>query len=282
MCEITISPGEITHKSRSKWVISSGELVISVTRPCSEGNSGRRFNHSFSSHNMNQSATGQEAAKNFALRRRDFSILVAQSEVFNCEVLSQLLKDQGYNVVGRAVEMEDTLQQIRVKRPNCVILEDNISGRGSFDIVQEMQSSNHQTKFILYTSKPDLRTVSKAMQMGFFGFLYSSDGLDELYRCFQTVSNGGCYYSNGFMELLKNFGVEILSDTTREELSRLTDREREVLRMVAQGHTANEIADTLGISYRTAVNHKVHIAKKLELNSCRQLPRYGISVKSYL
>lgn len=231
---------------------------------------------------MNQPATTQETAKNFALRRRDFSILVAQSEVFNCEVLSQLLKEQGYNVVGRAVEMEDTLQQIRVKRPKCVILESEISGQRSFDIVQEMQESNQQTKFILYTNKPDLRMIAKAMQMGFFGFLYASDGLDELYRCFQTVSSGGCYYSNGFMGLLKNFGMEVISDSTRDELSRLTDREREVLRMVANGHTANEIADQLGISYRTAVNHKAHIAKKLDLPSCRQLPRYGISVKSYL
>ncbi|MVM40512.1 response regulator [Spirosoma sp. HMF3257] len=231
---------------------------------------------------MNQSIGVQEVTKNFAIRRRDFSILVAQSELFNCEVLSQLLKEQGYNVVGRAVEMEDTLQQIMVKRPKCVILESEISGDRSFEIVEQMQHANQQTKFILYTRKPDLRMVAKAMQKGFFGFLYATDGLDELYRCFQTVSNGGCYYSSGFMDLLKNFGVEIISESTREELSRLTEREREVLRMVANGHPANEIADRLNISYRTAVNHKAHIAKKLNLDSIRQLPRYSIAVKNYL
>ena len=231
---------------------------------------------------MNHPTGVQEATKNFAIRRRDFSILVAQSELFTCEVLSQLLKEQGYNVVGRAVEMEDTLQQIRVKRPKCVILESEISGERSFEIVEQMQHSNQQTKFILYTRKPDLRMVAKAMQKGFFGFLYATDGLDELYRCFQTVSNGGCYYSNGFMDLLKNFGVDVISESTREELNRLSEREREVLRMVANGHTSDEIADQLSISYRTAVNHKAHIAKKLNLDSCRQLPRYSISVKNYL
>ncbi|WP_420149105.1 LuxR C-terminal-related transcriptional regulator, partial [Spirosoma sp.] len=194
----------------------------------------------------------------------------------------QLLQEKGYNVVGRAVEMEDTLQQIRVKRPQCVILESEISGQRSFDIVQQMQQSNHQTKFILYTRNPDLRMVASAMQTGFFGFLYATDGLEELYRCFQTVSNGGCYYSDGFMKLLKDFGVEVISDTTRNELSRLTDREREVLRMVANGHTSTDIADLLNISYRTAVNHKAHIAKKLGLDSCRKLPRYSIGVKNYL
>lgn len=231
---------------------------------------------------MNQSISGQETAKNFSIRRRDFSILVAQSEVFTCEVLSQLLKEQGYNVVGRAVELEDTLQQIRVKRPKCVILESEISGHRSFEVVDQMQHANQQTKFILYTRKPDLRMVASAMQKGFYGFLYATDGLDELYQCFQTVSNGGCYYSNGFISLLKNFGVEIISDTTRNELSRLTGREREVLRMIASGHTSGEIAEELNISYRTAVNHKAHIAKKLELDSCRQLPRYSISVKNYI
>ncbi|MBD2701112.1 response regulator transcription factor [Spirosoma sp. BT702] len=231
---------------------------------------------------MNNSTISQEANKKFAIRRRDFSILVAQSELFTCEVLSQLLKEQGYNVVGRAVEMEDTLQQIRVKRPQCVILESEISGQRGFEIVQEMRQANPQTKFILYTSKPDLRIVANAMQMGFYGFLYASDGLDELYRCFQTVSDGGCYYSNGFMNLLRNYGVEVMAEQTRKELNRLTEREREVLRMIAYGHTATEIAEVLGISYRTAVNHKTHIARKLELSSCRQLPRYGIAVKNYL
>ncbi|GAB4028386.1 response regulator transcription factor [Spirosoma koreense] len=231
---------------------------------------------------MNQSSQDQEVAKKFALRRRDFSILVAQSELFNCEVLSQLLKEQGYNVVGRAVELEDTLQQIRVKRPKCVILESEISGQRSFDIVQQMQQSDQQTKFILYTRNPDLRMVASAMQIGFFGFLYASDGLDELYRCFQTVSNGGCYYSDGFMKLLKNFGVEVISDSTRDELNRLTKREREILRMIANGYTATDIAEMLAISYRTAVNHKTHIARKLNLDSCRQLPKYGINVKNYL
>ncbi len=231
---------------------------------------------------MNKLASGPEATKNFSLRRKDFSILVAQSELFNCEVLSQLLKEQGYNVVGRAVELNDTLQQIRVKRPQCVILESEISGDRTFSVVRETQQSNQKVKFILYTSKPDMRLVASAMQMGFYGFLYANDGLEELYRCFQTVSTGGCYYSSGFMELLKNYGVEVIADSTRNELNRLTEREREVLRLIAYGHTADEIASQLGISYRTAINHKAHIAKKLELESCRQLPRYGIAVKNYL
>lgn len=231
---------------------------------------------------MNQPTAQQEAARSFAIRRRDFSILVAQAEVFTCEVLSQLLKEQGYNVVGRAVELDDTIQQIRVKRPECVILESEMSGQQSFDVVQKIRETNQQTKFILYTSKPDLPQIARAMQMGFFGFLYASDGLDELYRCFHTVSAGGCYYSTGFTTLMKKYGVDVLSDQTRNELGRLTDREREVLKMVANGYTADEIADQLGISYRTAINHKAHIAKKLDLDGCRQLPRYGISVKNHL
>ena len=227
---------------------------------------------------MNPSTSVQEGARQFAIRRRDFSILVAQSEIFNCEVLSQLLKEQGYNVVGRAVELEDTLRQIRVKRPNCVILESDISYEHGFDIVEQMQA----TKFILYTRKPDFRMLAKAMQKGFYGFLYATDGLDELYQCFQTVSNGGYYYSNGFMNLLRNFGVDVISESTREELNRLSEREREVLRMIASGFTSGEIADQLNISYRTAVNHKANITHKLNLASCRQLPRYSVSVRNYL
>ncbi|MRS60864.1 helix-turn-helix transcriptional regulator [Larkinella terrae] len=230
----------------------------------------------------NNNSKPEPSGSSFSLRRKDFSILVAQAELFNCEVLCQLLKAQGYNVVGKAIEMEDTLQQIRVKQPQCVILESEISGRRSVDIVQQARSDNQRTKFILYTSKPDLKLVANAMQQGFYGFLYANDGLDELYKCFQTISNGGYYYSPGFLLLLKNYGMNVMSDETKQQLGRLTGRELEILKLIAQGATGYEIADQLHISYRTLANHKTNIAQKLELGSCRNLARYGISVKEYL
>ncbi|MGM9506523.1 MULTISPECIES: helix-turn-helix transcriptional regulator [Larkinella] len=230
----------------------------------------------------NTNSKPESSSSSFSLKRKDFSILVAQAELFNCEVLCQVLKQQGYNVVGKAIEMEDTLQQIRVKQPQCVILESEISGRRSVDIVQQARTNNHKTKFILYTSKPDLKLVANAMQQGFYGFLYANDGLDELYKCFQTISTGGYYYSPGFLLLLKNYGMNVMTDETKEQLGRLTGRELEILRLVAQGTTGHEIADQLHISYRTLANHKTNIAQKLELGSCRNLARYGISVKEYL
>jgi len=218
----------------------------------------------------------------FSIKRKDFSILVAQAELFNCEVLCQMLKQQGYNVVGRAVEMEDTLQQIRVKQPQCVILESEISGQQSVDIVRQTQTDYTRTKFILYTSKPDFKLMARAMQQGFYGFLYAKDGLDELFQCFQTIDSGGYYYSPGFMSLLKNYGMNIIGEDKRQELQRLSSRERAILRLVAEGVPGTEIADQLHISYRTLANHKTNIVQKLNLASCRQLARYGISVKEYL
>ncbi|WP_128548341.1 response regulator transcription factor [Larkinella soli] len=232
---------------------------------------------------MNSSNENQKpAAPSFSIRRKDFSILVAQSELFTCEVLCQLLKQQGYNVVGKAVELEDTLQQIRVKQPQCVILESEISGRRSVDIVQQVRSDNERTKFILYTSKPDLKLVANAMQQGFYGFLYANDGLDELYKCFQTISTGGYYYSSGFLLLLKNYGMNVINEETKRQLSRLSSRETEILRLVADGNPGHEIADQLHISYRTLANHKTNIAQKLGLDSCRHLARFGIGVRDYL
>ncbi|GAB3912918.1 response regulator transcription factor [Larkinella knui] len=230
----------------------------------------------------NTNSKPESSPSSFSIRRKDFSILVAQAELFTCEVLCQLLKQQGYNVVGKAIEMEDTLQQIRVKQPQCVILESEISGRRSVEIVQQARTDNQRTKFILYTSKPDLKLVANAMQQGFYGFLYANDGLDELYKCFQTISNGGYYYSPGFLLLLKNYGMNVMTDETKQQLGRLTGRELEILRLVAQGTTGYDIADQLHISYRTLANHKTNIAQKLELGSCRNLARYGISVKEYL
>ncbi|WP_266363408.1 LuxR C-terminal-related transcriptional regulator [Tellurirhabdus rosea] len=207
---------------------------------------------------------------------------MAQSELFTCEVLCQLLKQQGYNVVGKAVELEDTVQQIRTKKPECVILESEISGQQSLDVVRQTDNSEKRTKYILYTSKPDMRLVAMAMQSNFYGFLYAKDGLDELYKCFQTINTGGYYYSPGFLALMKNFGLNRLDDNTRQQLDRLSQREREILRLVGEGRTGTEIADSLCISYRTLANHKTNIAHKLNLDSCRSLPRYSINIREYL
>jgi len=218
----------------------------------------------------------------FRLQEKDFSIFVAQAEQFTCEVLCQLLKQQGYNVVGKAVELEDTLTQIRLKKPQCVILESEMSGTRSIDLVKQVQSDDQRTKFILYTSKPDLTLVAHAMQQGFFGFLYANDGLDELYKCFQTIYTGGYYYSPGFLSLLKNFGIKVLTEEKKQELNNLTTREVEVLRLIADGMIGYCIADRLNISYRTLANHKTNITQKLRLNSCRELPNYAISVREHL
>lgn len=230
----------------------------------------------------NANSKSESSSPSFSIRRKDFSILVAQAELFTCEVLCQLLKEQGYNVVGKAIEMEDTLQQIRVKQPQCVILESEISGRRSVDIVQQARSSNQRTKFILYTSKPDLKLVANAMDQGFYGFLYANDGLEELYKCFQTINSGGYYYSREFLRLLKSYGLDRLPEETAKKVNRLTSREREILGLIAEGATGHEIANRLFISYRTLANHKTNMAQKLELGSCRQLARFGISIKEHL
>ncbi len=231
---------------------------------------------------MSQTVGPDEAARIFTIRRREFSIFVAQAEVFTGEVLSQLLKEQGYNVVGRAANLTDTLQQIRTKQPQCVILDAELSGQQTFEVVRQSRTEGLKTRFILYTNRPDLPMLGQAMQTGFLGFLYASDGLDELYRCFHTVSSGGCYYSTGFLSLMKNYGVDVIDDHTRQQINRLSKREREILKLVATGCPSDEMADRLHISYRTLVNHKANIARKMELTGVRQLPKLGITLKNYL
>lgn len=231
---------------------------------------------------MHESIKPSEADKIFTLRRRDFSIFVAQAEVFTGEVLSQLLKEQGYNVVGRAANLADTVQQIRTKQPKCVIMDAELSGQQTFEVVQQSRTEGLTTRFILYTNRPDLPMLGYALQTGFQGFLYASDGLDELYRCFHTVSNGGCYYSTGFLSLMKNYGVEVVDDHTQALINRLSKRERQILKLVGQGCPSDEMANLLHISYRTLVNHKANIARKMDIKGVRQLTKLGISLKNYL
>ena len=74
----------------------------------------------------------------------------------------------------------------------------------------------------------------------------------------------------------------MINEETKNKLKELTKREKQILHLVADGHTADEIAGQLGISYWTFVNHKANIVRKLNLDGAKTLVRFGISVKSFL
>ncbi|WP_037325820.1 response regulator transcription factor [Runella zeae] len=216
------------------------------------------------------------------IRKLDSSVLVAKEEPFSCEVLSKLLEREGFDVVGRANELDDLIQKIHTKKPKCVIVEANLIGKETNHLLKELASTTNPPKLVLYFNASNSKELSKALDANFHGYLYSEDRLDELYKCLLYIQTQSKYYSDGFKDLMKKLGLKEIDSDTQQRLKSLTKREKQILYLVTEGLTGYEIADSLCISYRTLANHKQNLIQKLGIDSNRHLLKFGLQIKSYL
>jgi DNA-binding NarL/FixJ family response regulator len=210
------------------------------------------------------------------------SVLIAKTELFSCEVLGNLLEREGFNVLGRATDLNELIEKIRTKKPKCVIVENSLLGDKTRELIAEVENDKNKPKFIIYVNSRDVKYVGAVLSENFSGYLHTGDNLSELYNCLSNIHTHPKYYSEGFKSLIKELGFEGIDSETTEKLSSLSKREREILQLVADGFGGGEIAGRLGISERTLANQRQKIVQKLDIDSSRHLLRYALSMKKYI
>ena len=217
----------------------------------------------------------------FRIRRADASVLVAKAEPFSCEVLGTLLQREGFDVVGRASQLDDLIQQIRNKKPRCVIADAHIIGAHTDEMMKELAEIAKPPQFILYVGN-DTKHLSKTLKANFSGYLHAADHLDELYKCMRHTQMQVRYFSEGFKMLLKESGLSEIDEPTQQKVQGLTKRERQILYLITEGLSGGEIADKLCISYRTLANHKQNMSEKLAVEGSKNILKFGLQIKSYI
>ncbi len=216
------------------------------------------------------------------LKKISTSVLIAKTEQFSCEVLSDLLEREGFNVLGRATEMNDLITKIRTKKPRCIIVENSLLGDKIRELISEVENDKNKPKLIIYVNSKDVKDVGSILSENFSGYLYTGDNLSELYNCLKNIHSQPKYYSEGFKNLISELGFEGIDSETASRLHRLSKREREILQLVANGLGGTEIASRLGIAERTLANQRQNIIQKLEIDSSRHLLKYALSMKKYI
>lgn len=216
------------------------------------------------------------------IRKIDAKVLIAKAEPFSCEVLSKLLENEGFDVVGRASELDDFVFKIKVKKPKCVIVEAAILLEALARMEKPTTDESQGPKIIVYVDKPNAIHLNQLLTANLSGYLHTSDCLSELYTCWHEIQTQPRYFSSGFKHLIKGMGLTEIDSLTKEKIEMLTKRERQILNLMTDGDSGYEISDKLCISYRTLAVHKQNITQKLSLDSNRNLLRFGLQVKKYL
>ncbi|MFN2479244.1 MAG: response regulator [Pseudonocardiaceae bacterium] len=187
------------------------------------------------------------------------------------------LGERGLEVVATAVDGAAALRIIAAVRPDVVLMDLHFGSEGpsGSTTTRCIIDSWPHIKVLVLSASGAHADVLAAIQAGASGYLMKSASLDELVEAVRRTAKGDAVFTAGLAGLLLG-EYRRIARGSHDDVPRLTERETEVLRRVATGHTARQIADALVISHRTVENHVQSTMRKLELHNRVELARYAI------
>jgi len=198
-------------------------------------------------------------------------ILLADDHLIVRQGLKVLLQREGFEIVGEAADGQQAVRLARDRRPDVAILDFAMPVLNGLDAAREILRSCPRTRVILLTMHTEDRYVHEALRVGVSGYVVKSQASADLVRAIREVSRDMTYLSPRVSRTVVQAYLA-KSDVPDP----LTPREREVLRLVAEGKTTKEIAAILGISVKTAEAHRIRVMKKLETHNTASTVRYAI------
>jgi two-component system response regulator NreC len=180
----------------------------------------------------------------------------------------------GLETVAEAGTARDAIFEVRKHKPDVVLMDVGLPDRTGIEATPDVLRESAETKVLILSMEDDSSYVREAFAAGASGYVLKEAADMELVDALRQVANGGHYVNPA---LGARMAVAEAEASTRSEADPLSEREREVLRLLALGHTNQEIAKMLFISVRTAETHRAHIMQKLRLNTRAELVRYALS-----
>ena len=177
-------------------------------------------------------------------------------------------------VVAEAGTAEEAIRAARLEKPDVVLLDVVMPGRSGIDATPDLMAAAKHAAVLVLSMQDDPSYVREAFATGASGYVLKEAVDVEVVQAVREVAAGRQYVHPALGARLAAAEAEQAARTASDPLS---DREREVLRLLALGHTNQEIAGMLYISVRTAETHRAHIMRKLGLETRAELVRYALS-----
>ncbi|HJX48351.1 MAG TPA: response regulator transcription factor [Gaiellaceae bacterium] len=200
-------------------------------------------------------------------------LIVDDHAVFRAGLRLLIDAEADLEAVGEAGTARDAVFQARALKPDVILLDIVMPDQSGLDVVPTLLHERPETKVLILSMQDDPQYVRQAFSSGASGYILKEAADTEVVAAIREVAGGSSYVH-------PTVGARLVAaenaDARRAEEDPLSDREREVLRLLALGHTNQEISAQLFISVRTAETHRAHIMQKLRLSSRAELVRYAL------
>ncbi len=203
-------------------------------------------------------------------------VLIADDHPIVRQGLRQILAETAdMEVAGEAVNSQEALDQVRVGGWDVLVLDITMPGRSGFDILKELKHEQPDLPVLVLSIHAEEQFAVRVLKAGASGYLTKENAPDELVKAIRKVVSGGKYISPRLAETLA-FGLDTASERPRHET--LSDREFQVMQLMASGKTLIEIAEELSLSAKTVSTYRTRLMEKLNLKSNAELMRYTLDL----
>ena len=206
------------------------------------------------------------------------TVVVADDHPMWRDAVARDLADAGFQVVGTAADGLSAIRRVKATSPDVLVLDLNLPGVHGVGVCEQLATEDLPTKILILSVSGERQDVLDAVKAGASGYLVKSAAREEFLEAVRRTARGRAVFTPGLAGLvlgefrrLSDPGQS--ADPTRPEL---TERETEVLKMVAKGMSYKQIAERLVLSHRTVQNHVQNTLRKLQMHNRVELTRYAI------
>ena len=190
------------------------------------------------------------------------------------QMLADVLGRQNYEIVGQSGNGQDALREILDLRPDVVITDAKLPGLNGLELLRRVGRQLPNCRFLVFSAHQNPILVKEMLEAGAHGFVEKSAQMRELLSGLSIVAQGGTYFGPTIAELIR--AVVANPHSVQRSKDYLTEREREVLQLIAEGNSTKEIAQRLGLSVKTVDNHRTNMMRKLDLHNVASITRYAM------
>lgn len=200
--------------------------------------------------------------------------------LFRQGIKTLIAAEADMEVVGDAPNAGDAVARSVELRPDVVLMDIGMPGLSSFEAARQIKKNRAETRVLFLTMYDDEDYLVECMEVGANGYVLKDSPASQLVAAIRDVYRGGSYLSPRMLaQLVDDFRSRIKSAHRLPRFATLTTREKEVLKLLAEGNSVKEIACSLNLSVKTIEAHKFNLMRKLDIHNKAQLVQYAIQKK---